>query len=49
MQDAESPHEENQKECHKISLSQQGAKFTEAGCQNLPLIMSKEVMVGGEI
>ena len=49
MQDAESSHEENQKGYHKISLSQQGAKFTVAGCQNLPLIMSKEVIVGGEI
>lgn len=49
MQDAESSHGENQKGCHKICLLQRGAKFTAAGSQNSPLIMLKEVMVGGEI
>lgn len=49
MKDAESSHGEYQKGCHKISLSQQGAKFTAAGCQDSPLIMSKEIVVGREI
>lgn len=49
MQDTESSQGEEQKGHPKISISQQGAKFRAAGCQDSALIMSKEVMGVEEI
>lgn len=49
MQETESSHGEFQNRHHKISISPQGAKFRAAGCQDSPLIMSKEVTLVGEI